>query len=179
VLLHQRQTSLTLYPDEGAESDSSASSAPSIDPEDPMRDYLLEKRREEKALKNSKKPQRSKGKHKDETPEERRARKDRKKAKKAKKLKNRSEGMRGVEALLSALGGREREDRDGERRRSRSLTPERKRIRSPTSREGRGARTRSRSRSWSPHRGNLGRKDYTSRHDEEAHSWSTRAGRHD
>ncbi|KAK7033610.1 hypothetical protein VNI00_012847 [Paramarasmius palmivorus] len=93
--------------DEGeASDDSSASSGPEIDPEDPMRDYLLEKRREEKAKKKSKKSK-SKGKHKDETPEERRARKERKREKKAKKEKKKSEGVKGVEALLASIGGRE------------------------------------------------------------------------
>uniref|UniRef100_A0A0W0FM52 RRM domain-containing protein n=1 Tax=Moniliophthora roreri TaxID=221103 RepID=A0A0W0FM52_MONRR len=86
--------------------DSSASSGPEIDPEDPMRDYLIEKYREEKALKNAKKSK-SKGKHKDKTPEERRARKERKREKKAKKEKKKSEGVKGVEALLASLGGRD------------------------------------------------------------------------
>ncbi|KAJ7248457.1 hypothetical protein C8J57DRAFT_1437961 [Mycena rebaudengoi] len=86
-------------------SDSSASSGASIDPEDPMRDYLLAQRREAKALKKAKKgSSKSKGKHKDETPEERRARKARKAEKRARKAKA-SEGTRGVEQLLSALGG--------------------------------------------------------------------------
>ncbi|KAF9006728.1 hypothetical protein BDQ17DRAFT_1277316 [Cyathus striatus] len=105
--------------DDAEESDSTASSGPDIDPEDPMRDYLIAKRKEEKALK--KKKSKSKGKHKDETPEERRARKARKKEKKAKK----SEGMKAVEALLSNLGRRE----EGPRSRS---PADRKRRRSPT-----------------------------------------------
>ncbi|KAL0574205.1 RNA-binding protein Cwf29 [Marasmius crinis-equi] len=71
-------------------SDSSESSGPEIDPEDPMRDYLIQKRREEKALKKAKKSK-SKGKHKDETPEERRARKERKRQKKEKKKLKKSE----------------------------------------------------------------------------------------
>ncbi|KAG2110743.1 hypothetical protein BD769DRAFT_1674540 [Suillus cothurnatus] len=41
--------------DEGQASDSDASSVISIDPEDPMRDYILAQRKEEKALKKSKK----------------------------------------------------------------------------------------------------------------------------
>lgn len=107
-----------------------------------MRDYLLEKRREEKALKKKKKAK-SKGKHKDETPEERAARKARKKAKKAKKeQKLKSEGVRGVEELLKSLGQRhfgsttheERSREDGDRRlRSRERAPrdhERRRSRS-------------------------------------------------
>ena len=87
--------------DDAAESDSSAVTGASIDPEDPMRDYLIEQRREAKALKKTKK---SKGKHKDETPEERRARKAKKKERKAKKVK--SEGLKGVEDLLKSLGRR-------------------------------------------------------------------------
>ncbi|KAF8530897.1 hypothetical protein JB92DRAFT_2854219 [Gautieria morchelliformis] len=75
--------------DDDAASESSVSSAPSIDPEDPMRDYLLQQRREEKAKKNKNKGK-DKGKLKkpkrpDETPAERRARKERKRAKKAAK----------------------------------------------------------------------------------------------
>jgi RNA-binding motif X-linked protein 2 len=49
----------------------SISSAPSIDPDDPMRDYILQKRREEKRMEKRSK----KRKHPDETPEERRLRK--------------------------------------------------------------------------------------------------------
>ena len=44
-------TFLTRLLDDGAEYDSSDSSAISIDPEDPMRDYLIAKRKEEKAKK--------------------------------------------------------------------------------------------------------------------------------
>ncbi|KAF8961108.1 hypothetical protein BDZ97DRAFT_1905645 [Flammula alnicola] len=87
--------------DGGAESDSSASTGASIDPEDPMRDYLIAQRREEKALKKAKKSK-GKGKHKDETPEERRARKARNKARKAKKIK--SAGTKAVEDLLNSFG---------------------------------------------------------------------------
>ena len=76
------------------ESESSASTGASIDPEDPMREYLIAQRREEKAKKL--KPKR---KHKDETPEERRARKARKKEKRLK-----SAGVKGVEDLLKSLG---------------------------------------------------------------------------
>ena len=85
-----------------------------------MRDYLLAKRKEEKDLK--KKKAKSKGKHKDETPEERAARKARKKAKKEKKeKKSKSEGMRGVEELLKSLGQRElRASRDKGMRKDRS-----------------------------------------------------------
>ncbi|CAE6442451.1 unnamed protein product [Rhizoctonia solani] len=71
-----------IHDDAEESDDGSVSTAPSIDPEDPMASYLLQKHREEKA--------RSKGKEKDkpkrkrdranETPEERRARKERKRA---------------------------------------------------------------------------------------------------
>jgi len=91
-----------LIEDVAEESDSSAVTGASIDPEDPMRDYLIQQRREAKALKKTK----SKGKmrHKDETPEERRARKAKKKERKARKVK--SEGLKGVEDLLKSLGRR-------------------------------------------------------------------------
>ncbi|TFY74417.1 hypothetical protein EWM64_g9595, partial [Hericium alpestre] len=88
-----------------AASDSSAESAPDIDPDDPMRDYLLQKWREERQAKKAKRGK-SKGKHKDETPEERRARKERKKLKKARKAAGKSEGLKGVEALLQSLDER-------------------------------------------------------------------------
>jgi len=138
---------------DGAESDSSASSGPPIDPEDPMAEYLISKRKEEKALKKkSKKSKSSKGKHKDETPEERQARKARKKERKAKKLTGKSEGIRGVEDLLASLGGgRGRIDGRRERSRSRSRTPARRTgfSRSPV-RDG-DAHPRISSRSRSPH----------------------------
>ncbi|KAG9015841.1 hypothetical protein FRB93_012406 [Tulasnella sp. JGI-2019a] len=75
--------------------DDDMSSAPSIDPEDPMRDYLLAKRREEKGKSKSKKSKKREG----ETPEERRARKERKKAKREAKGKS----------------GRDREEKDPSR----------------------------------------------------------------
>ncbi|KDN33730.1 hypothetical protein RSAG8_13180, partial [Rhizoctonia solani AG-8 WAC10335] len=60
--------------------DGSVSSAPSIDPEDPMASYLLQRRREEKAQSKGKEKEKDKSKRKrdraNETPEERRARKD-------------------------------------------------------------------------------------------------------
>ncbi|TFK55375.1 hypothetical protein OE88DRAFT_1709883 [Heliocybe sulcata] len=112
--------------DDDAASDSSVSSGPPIDPEDPMYEYLVSQRKEEKALKKAKK-HKSKGKHKDETPEERRARKERKKEKKAKK----SEGMRAAEELLAEIEGRvggPSRSRPSPVRdpRSRSRTPERR-----------------------------------------------------
>ncbi|CAE6461395.1 unnamed protein product [Rhizoctonia solani] len=70
--------------DDAEESDGgSVSSAPSIDPEDPMASYLLQKRREEKARSKGKDKEKSKRKRDrtNETPEERRARKERKRAK--------------------------------------------------------------------------------------------------
>ncbi|KAJ7739857.1 hypothetical protein B0H16DRAFT_1424407 [Mycena metata] len=145
-----------------ANSDSDTDSdAPSIDPEDPMREYLLAQRREARLLKKSSAKSKSKDKskkekHKDETPEERRARKARKaerRARKGDKGKDKdkdkdrksktSEGMRGVEALLSSLGG------VGQARgRSRSRSPP------PRTRTGERSRgqspRRSRSRSRSP-----------------------------
>jgi RNA-binding motif X-linked protein 2 len=83
-------------------SESSASSAPNIDPDDPMRDYLLEKWREERAKKRGKKTK-SNRKHKDETPEERRARKERRREKRARREGNKNAGLKGVEALLRSL----------------------------------------------------------------------------
>ncbi|KAG6867878.1 hypothetical protein C0993_009920 [Termitomyces sp. T159_Od127] len=118
---------------DASESDSDASSSPPIDPEDPMRDYLLAQRKEKKALKKSKKDK-SKSKRKDETPEERQARKARKKEK---RRKQKSEGVRGVEDLLSSLG--RRGDTGG-------------RPRSPSPRR----RHRSRARSHSPNDRNQG-----------------------
>lgn len=139
------------YSDDDAASEASASDDyADIDPEDPMRDYLIAQRKEQKAHKKEK--SKGKSKHKDETPEERRARKERKKAKKAKK----SQGIRGVEDLLNELeslhrrrGSRDRDPspvrrrsvslerrhrRDGEERRSRPYSPERReRSRSPIS----------------------------------------------
>jgi len=64
-----------------ASDDGSVSSIPSIDPEDPMRDYLLAKHKEEKLsrkLESGRRPR--KRRREDETPEERRLRKERKRA---------------------------------------------------------------------------------------------------
>ncbi|KAG7097411.1 hypothetical protein E1B28_004758 [Marasmius oreades] len=124
--------------DEDPGSESSESSGPEIDPEDPMRDYLIQKRREEKALKTKKKSK-SKGKHKDETPEERRVRKERKREKKERKKLKKSEGVKGVEALLESLGGR-----NDKRSSAQSRSPPRRDPRS-TSPPRRGFRPRSRS----------------------------------
>jgi RNA-binding motif X-linked protein 2 len=86
TLPHFLDLAYTLFFSDDGGSESSASSAPNIDPDDPMRDYLLEKWREERAKKKGKKTR----KHKDETPEERRARKERKREKKAKRDANRA-----------------------------------------------------------------------------------------
>ncbi|OSD04560.1 hypothetical protein PYCCODRAFT_1443825 [Trametes coccinea BRFM310] len=108
-------------------SESSEESGPDIDPEDPMRDFLIAQWKEEKAKKGKKK---SKRKHKDETPEERQARKARKKARKEKK----SAGVKAAEELLASLGGlggglpsSDRRRRSPSPRRSRSRTPVRER----------------------------------------------------
>ncbi|KAF8607845.1 RNA-binding domain-containing protein [Ceratobasidium sp. AG-I] len=96
--------------------DGSVSSVPSIDPEDPMASYLLQKRREEKALSKTKDKGKSKRKHDraNETPEERRARKERKRAKReAKEEKRRAETRHGSTSI------RKRDD-DLDRRRDRS-----------------------------------------------------------
>ncbi|KAA1466554.1 RNA-binding domain-containing protein [Dentipellis sp. KUC8613] len=106
-----------------SESESSGSDAPDIDPDDPMRDYLLQKWRDEKKEKKAKKSK-SKGKHKDETPEERRARKERKRQKKARRAAGKSEGLKGVEALLQSLDQRVR---PASRDASRSASPRRRR----------------------------------------------------
>ncbi|KAF8592768.1 RNA-binding domain-containing protein, partial [Ramaria rubella] len=82
--------------DDDAASESSVSSAPSIDPEDPMRDYILQQRREEKLTKKSKdKGKSKKTKRTDETPEERRARKERKRVKRAAKERGGGTNPRG------------------------------------------------------------------------------------
>lgn len=122
------QTVLTICSspiDEVEPSESSDDSGPEIDPEDPMRDYLIAKRKEEKAAKKGKKSK-SKRKHKDETPEERQARKERKRLRKE---KTKSAGIRAAEELLNSLGGlgaASSSRRSASPRRSRSRTPVRK-----------------------------------------------------
>ncbi|KZT71562.1 hypothetical protein DAEQUDRAFT_724095 [Daedalea quercina L-15889] len=113
-----------LIGDEGEESESSEDDGPPIDPEDPMYEYLVAQRKEERALKKSKKGKsksKSKAKHKNETPEERRARKERKRLRKA---MGKSEGVKAVEELLASF-----QDMPGERRedRYRSGSPPRRR----------------------------------------------------
>ncbi|KAJ7098646.1 hypothetical protein B0H15DRAFT_945156 [Mycena belliarum] len=134
--------------DAGSDSDVSSALSAGIDPEDPMREYLLAQRREAKERKKAKKAKR-----KDETPEERRARKARKAEKKGRKAEGKDGGKRekekgkgkeigsaarGVEALLSTLGARPSR-RDS---RSRSRSPLRRstspRVRRPRSPDARG-----------------------------------------
>ncbi|KAF9226778.1 RNA-binding domain-containing protein [Gyrodon lividus] len=128
--------------DQTPASDSDVSSAFSIDPEDPMRDYLMAQRKEMKALKKSKK---SKDRHKDETPEERRTRKERKRERKLRKDKTQSEAVKGVEDLLKTLERRHRprDERDTPDRDREHLRDQR-RSRSPPYRR-RDSRFRSRS----------------------------------
>lgn len=124
--------------DEAPEADSEASSVFSVDPEDPMRDYLIEKRKEMKAMKKSKKSK--KVKRKGETPEERQARKERRREKKkSRKEQKKSEGVKGVEELLKTLGsadenrhaGRHMDNDDRDRRHDKYRSPERDQRRSP------------------------------------------------
>lgn len=137
-----------LINDDGADSDGSSSSGASIDPEDPMYEYLVAQRREEKAaskgkkLKKSKKSkQEKKSKRANETPEERRARKERKREKRDKTAtKKDSEGVKGVQDLLDNLMSR----------------PARSRSRTPPFNEHR--RDRRRSRSASPRRDSYSRR---------------------
>ncbi|EJF62336.1 hypothetical protein DICSQDRAFT_104771 [Dichomitus squalens LYAD-421 SS1] len=147
--------------DEGSES--SDDSGPEIDPEDPMAEYLIAKRKEEKLAKKGKKSK-SKRKHRDETPEERRARKERKRLKKE---KGKSAGMAAVEDLLKSLGGgTEPSDR------RRSASPRRSRSRTPPAREYVRDRDRyspgsrhNRSRERSPPRRRSPTPPYRSRHE--------------
>lgn len=85
-----------------ASSESSISSGPEIDPEDPMASYLLQKHKEEKARKRVKKTK-ARRKKEDETPEERRERKERKRARKELKALKKS-----LESKSAKDGGRSR-----------------------------------------------------------------------
>ncbi|KIY52610.1 hypothetical protein FISHEDRAFT_22798, partial [Fistulina hepatica ATCC 64428] len=69
--------------DDAEDSDTTVDSGPPIDPEDPMFEYLVSQRREERAKKKAKKAKRA-----NETPEERRARKQAKKERKERKQKD-------------------------------------------------------------------------------------------
>ncbi|KDQ08267.1 hypothetical protein BOTBODRAFT_148801 [Botryobasidium botryosum FD-172 SS1] len=142
-----------LIVDDGNESDDSdVSSAPSIDPEDPMRDYLLAKRKEAKAEKKGKKSK--KRKHDNETPEERRARKERKRAKKEKRAGPSSKSGSGSGKTREAGEARERGGGSSSSRRE-------ERRRSPVPRLDRNgdARMRAGSRSRSPARSSNHRSD--------------------
>lgn len=152
ILLRARRPCRYVYAIVDAGSESSASSEPDIDPDDPMRDYLLQKWKEEHTSRK-KKRKKSKSKHKDETPEERRVRKERKKEKKARKQAGKSDGLKGVEALLASLDNRGRDQRDDDYRR-RSLSPRRDLSASPGrfSKERFSRRDRSHSHSRSPRR---------------------------
>jgi len=123
-----------------------------------MRDYLLEEWREKHKAKKSKKSK-AKSRHKDETPEERRARKERKKEKKARHHAGKSEGLKGVEALLKSL---DRLETEGERRESRSRSPRREawKSRSPIHAASGSRWDQSHSRSRSPRRGHRSRGSY-------------------
>ncbi|KZT62104.1 hypothetical protein CALCODRAFT_479303 [Calocera cornea HHB12733] len=72
--------------DQDDDAEDTVSEAPSIDPEDPMRDWLIQRRKEEKAAGKGKekkeKKEKKKRKREDETPEEKAARKERKRQKK-------------------------------------------------------------------------------------------------
>jgi len=138
---------LTMHDNGGAASDSSGSDiAADIDPEDPMREYIIAQRKEARA---SKKPKHSKSKrkHRDETPEERRARKEKKKEKKNRKFQEKSEGMRSVEQLLKSLDKR-REKSGGHGsvspRRDDYYSPRRSRSRDSLPPHSRRSRSRSR-----------------------------------
>lgn len=144
---------LTHVADDDAASDSSESDYADIDPEDPMRDYLIAQRKEEKALKKSK--SKGKSKHKNETPEERRARKEKKREKKLKKKKTKTDGMRGVEDLLNELESMSRRRSAGRRSpsaasRDRSASRERYRNREDEMRRSSQRSPPMRSRSRSP-----------------------------
>lgn len=72
-----RQTlTCVAFTDEGPASDSDASSVISLDPEDPMREYILAQRKEEKALKKSKKSKKKSKKSKTEKTSKKRRRDD-------------------------------------------------------------------------------------------------------
>ncbi|CAE6487371.1 unnamed protein product [Rhizoctonia solani] len=113
-----------LLNDEVEESDDgSVSSAPSIDPEDPMASYLLQRRREEKAQSKGKEKEKDKSKRKrdraNETPEERRARKERKRAKREAKegKRDRDQHASDTKRRDHSSERRDHKKRDGSRER--------------------------------------------------------------
>ncbi|KZO94854.1 hypothetical protein CALVIDRAFT_565260 [Calocera viscosa TUFC12733] len=104
---------------QGDDDDDTVSEAPSIDPEDPMRDWLLQRRKEEKAVgKGKDKKDTKKRKREDETPEEKAARKERKRLKKLglKQIED-AKPKRTSREGLTPPPRREREHDDDERRR--------------------------------------------------------------
>ena len=120
-----------------SEASSALSGLPDIDPDDPMRDYLIAQHKEQKLSEKAKKKKSKR--HANETPEERRERKERKRHK---KLLKGGEGGAIEDRKRDAFDDRPR-DRDSRRRRS---PPIRDRSRSPPAR-GYGPR-RSRSREF-------------------------------
>jgi len=100
-----------------------------------MASYLLQKRKEDKALKKAKKTK-PKAKRKDETAEERAARRERKRDKKARKASKRSTGLRAVEDLLQSWNSDPHIKTDQRR----SASP--KRARSPSPRSPRYSHSR-------------------------------------
>jgi RNA-binding motif X-linked protein 2 len=138
-----------------------------------MRDYLIAKRKEEKAKKKDKGKRKSKDKHKNETPEERAARKAKKREKKEKKAKKagKSEGVRAVENLLKGLG---KPDMGG--RPSRSRSPDERQHRSrPDRDQSLSPHRRYASRSPEPYDHSRKRSRYPV--DEGSHRMSARSGR--
>ncbi|EJU06115.1 RNA-binding domain-containing protein [Dacryopinax primogenitus] len=97
--------------DGGDESEESVSDAPSIDPEDPMRDWLLQRRKEEKAATKTEKKKKRKREH--ELPEERVARKERKRLK---KLGIKADQNVKSISMTDRLTAREPDDHDRKRR---------------------------------------------------------------
>jgi len=127
-----------MFIDHDAASDSPESDYADIDSEDPMRDYLIAQRKEQKALKKSK--SKGKSKHKNETPEERRARKERKREKKLRKQHGRSDDTKDMEQILNELEGLSRS------------RPTRRRSSSPPPRRRSTSRNRSHERNDEPRR---------------------------
>jgi len=116
-LVERAEPSMNARPDvvEGeSETESEGSPLPDIDPEDPMRDFLIAKFKEEK----EKTKRKSKKDHANETPEERRARKERKRAKKeareARKAREKSAAT-GSSSRVSRRDYGAARDRDRER----------------------------------------------------------------
>jgi len=105
-----------------SEKSSASSGFPDIDPDDPMRDYLIAQRKEQKLMEKAKEKKLKE--HANETPEERRARKERKRQRRLLKGEGRAIEDRGGKEG-DAIKGRPRDrERDRySRRRSPSRTP--------------------------------------------------------